>query len=112
MYFQIFSMEKIFTVTGKYFPILKLGHFLTHNISKNRHMKYNIQNWRFDPSLASFLLRTDDSHCNRVHSSLTSDHCFDNGYVGKQPLTRNSDKLFTTQCRLLTTLRKKAFENI
>ena len=28
--------------------------------------------------------RIDDSHCNRIHSSLTAVHCFDNGYVGKQ----------------------------
>ena len=25
----------------------------------------------------------DDSHCDRIHSSLTAVHCFDNGYVGK-----------------------------
>ena len=30
--------------------------------------------------------RIDDSHCNRIHSSLTTVHCFDNGYVGKQPV--------------------------
>ena len=28
----------------------------------------------------------DDSHCNRIHSSLIAAHCFDNGYVGKQPV--------------------------
>ena len=26
----------------------------------------------------------DDSHCNRIHSSLTAVNCFDHGYVGKQ----------------------------
>ena len=26
------------------------------------------------------------SHCNRIHSSLTAVRCFDNGYVGKQPV--------------------------
>ena len=26
----------------------------------------------------------DDSHCDRIHSSLTAVRCFDNGYVGKQ----------------------------
>ena len=31
--------------------------------------------------------RIDDSHCNRIHSSLTAVHCFDNGYVGRQPVT-------------------------
>ena len=30
--------------------------------------------------------RIDDSHWDRTHSSLTAVHCFDNGYVGKQPL--------------------------
>ena len=28
----------------------------------------------------------DDSHCGRIHSSLTAVCCFDNGYVGKQPV--------------------------
>ena len=27
----------------------------------------------------------DDSHCDRIHSSLTAAHCFGNGYVRKQP---------------------------
>ena len=33
-----------------------------------------------------FFPRIDDSHCNRIHSSLTTVHCFNNGYVGKQPV--------------------------
>ena len=33
-----------------------------------------------------FLSRIDDTHCDRIHSSLTTVHCFDNGYVGKQPV--------------------------
>ena len=33
-----------------------------------------------------FFPRIDDSHCNRIHSSLTAVHCFDNGYVRKQPV--------------------------
>ena len=33
-----------------------------------------------------FFPRTDDSHCDRIHSSLTADCCFYNGYVGKQPV--------------------------
>ena len=28
----------------------------------------------------------DDSHCNRIHSTLIFVRNFDNGYVGKQPL--------------------------
>ena len=27
-----------------------------------------------------------DSHCDRIHSCLTAVHCFDDGYVGKQPV--------------------------
>ena len=30
--------------------------------------------------------RIDDCHFDRIHSSLTAVHCFDNGYVGKQPV--------------------------
>ena len=37
--FQIFGIDKKITVVGKYFPSLKLQHFFTDNISKNRHMK-------------------------------------------------------------------------
>ena len=33
-----------------------------------------------------FFPRINDNHCNRIHSSLTSVCCFDNGYVGKQPV--------------------------
>ena len=32
-----------------------------------------------------FLRRTDDSHCDLIHTSFTTVHCFNNGYVGKQP---------------------------
>ena len=28
----------------------------------------------------------DDSHYNRIHSSLTTVRCFDSGYVGKHPV--------------------------
>ena len=33
-----------------------------------------------------FFPRVGDSHFGRIHSSLTTVHCFDNGYVGKQPV--------------------------
>ena len=33
-----------------------------------------------------FLPRFDDSHCDKNHSSFTAVHCFDNGYVVKQPV--------------------------
>ena len=36
------------------------------------------------PVWAIFLLRIDDSHCDRIHSSLTAVRCFDNGYLGKK----------------------------
>ena len=31
-----------------------------------------------------FFPRTDDSHCDKMHSSLTAVHCFEDGYLGKQ----------------------------
>ena len=33
-----------------------------------------------------FFCRTDDNHCDRIHSSLTGVHSFHNGYVQKQPV--------------------------
>ena len=33
-----------------------------------------------------FLSMIDDSHCDRIHTSLASVHCFENGYVEKQPV--------------------------
>ena len=43
---------------------------------------------RWFESLAQpiFSLRIDGSHCDRIHSSLTTVHCFKDGYMGKQPL--------------------------
>ena len=32
-----------------------------------------------------FFLGINDSHCGRINSSLIVVHCFDDGYVGKQP---------------------------
>ena len=40
----------------------------------------------FDPCSANILPKIDDSHCDRIHSSLTAVRYFDNGYVGKQPV--------------------------
>ena len=34
-----------------------------------------------------FFPRIGDSHYDRFNSSLTLVHCFDNGYVGKQPVS-------------------------
>ena len=42
----------------------------------------------FEPSARSiFFPRIGDSHFNRIHTSLTAVHCFNNDYVGKQPWT-------------------------
>ena len=38
------------------------------------------------PAWQIFFPRIDDSHCHRIHSSLTAVCCFDNGYVEKQPV--------------------------
>ena len=31
-----------------------------------------------------FFLNFDDGHCDRIHSTLTSDPCFDNDFGGKE----------------------------
>ena len=38
----------------------------------------------FDPR-SIFFPRIDDSHFDRIHSSLAAVRCFDSGYVGTQP---------------------------
>ena len=38
------------------------------------------------PPRPIFFPRIDDSHCDRIHSSLVAVRCFDNSYVGKQPV--------------------------
>ena len=35
------------------------------------------------PARPIFFPRIDDSHCDRIYSSLNTVRCFDNGYVGK-----------------------------
>ena len=42
-----------------------------------------------------FLPRIEWNHCNRINSSFIAVHCFDNGYVGKQPVVKMA--LITTQ---------------
>ena len=51
--------------------------------------EYGLENRRSlvrSPARPKFFPTTDDSHCDWIHSSLTAVHCFDNGYVGKQPV--------------------------
>ena len=43
--------------------------------------------WFNPPSEPVLFPRIGDSHCDRIHSSLTAVHCFDDGYVGKQPVS-------------------------
>ena len=40
--------------------------------------------WFDPPARLLFFPRINDSHCDRIHSSLTAVRCFDNGYAGKQ----------------------------
>ena len=40
-----------------------------------------------DPVLGLLFFQIDDSYCDRIHSSLITVHCFNNGYVGKQLVT-------------------------
>ena len=42
--------------------------------------------WFEPPARQIFSLRNDDSHCDSIHSSLNAVHCFDNGYLEKQPV--------------------------
>ena len=50
------------------------------------------EDWRtggrwFEPlTWPIFFPRIDDIHCNRIQSTLTTVHCFYDGYVGKQPV--------------------------
>ena len=58
--------------------------------------------------------RIDDSNCDRIHSSLTAIRCFDNGYVGKQPVARKKveesmDR--STGCRDITEILLKTVLN-
>ena len=42
---------------------------------------------KFEPlAQPIFFPRIDDSHCSRIHVSLTAVHCFDDDYVRKQPV--------------------------
>ena len=48
-----------------------------------------LQTWEHEvrsPARPIFFPRIDDSHCDRIHSSLTTVRCFDNGYLGKLPV--------------------------
>ena len=49
----------------------------------------SVENWRSlvrSPAWPIFFLRLDDSHYDRIHSSLTTVQCFDNGFMRKQPV--------------------------
>ena len=55
-------------------------------------MKLIIYTLKHNPLLGQYSFRVmgtgggDDSHCNRIHFSLTTVHCFNNAYVAKQPV--------------------------
>ena len=42
--------------------------------------------WFETPAQPIFSFRNDEGYCNRIYSYLTTVHCFDDGYVGKQPV--------------------------
>ena len=51
--------------------------FLHDKCPENLSMCTGLENrghW-FNPCLANFFLKIDDSHCNRIHSPLTANHC-------------------------------------
>ena len=43
--------------------------------------------WFEPPARPIFFPRTHESHCNRIHSSLTVAHCFSDSYKGKHPVS-------------------------
>ena len=44
-----------------------------------------VQSW----ALGKFFPNIDDSHGDKIHSSITVVPCFQDGYVGKQPVAWN-----------------------
>ena len=55
-------------------------HALLYNSAANRRWLVRSPTW---PIIFPWIV---DSHCNRIHSFLTTVDCFENGYVGKQPV--------------------------
>ena len=55
----------------------------------------NPESWRrsllWSPTRPIFFPRIEDSHCDRIHFSLTAVRCFDSGYVGKQRVALKED---------------------
>ena len=50
---------------------------------KYRTSELTVPGW--SPCLADFFPKIDNSYCNRIHASLTAEHCFHDGYDGRQP---------------------------
>ena len=42
--------------------------------------------WFESPARSILFLRIDDSHCDSIYSPLMAVHCFNDGYMGKQPV--------------------------
>ena len=83
--FCFISLMQLTKPTGVWFVII-----LFYYITANRDILESAEPHRRSPVRSSarpiFFPRIDDSHCGRIHSSLMDVHCFDNGYVGKQPV--------------------------
>ena len=67
--------------------------------------------WYESPTRLIFFPRTDDSHCNMIHFSLTAVYCFEDGDVGKQTVAGTNMNLAVygnglggvmTSCMMLT----------
>ena len=72
-----------------FYPIRRIKHISTHmkpspGIQLSR-LCAGLENrgYGFDSRLGQF----HDSHCDKILSSLTTDHHFEDGFVGKQPGT-------------------------
>ena len=62
------------------------SHYSTTNISVGSVADLSRRSLVRYPARPIFFPRVDDSHCHRIHSSLTSVQCFEDGYVWKQPV--------------------------
>ena len=63
------------------------GYVLSRGSSVDSMMDLRTGGRWFEPlAQPIFLPRINDSHCDMIHSPLTAILCFDDGYVGKQPV--------------------------
>ena len=62
------------------------GLYLTHSFSGSVEDLRTGGRSFVPPARPIFFLRIDDSQCDKIHTSLTTIICFDDGCVGKEPV--------------------------